>query len=608
MKNFKGQVKISDVQEAFDEVVGNINSLVDTYNKQSFVKEIDYTIGGEHLAPSGYTLTVGGYKELIEAAEGCVVGGKPFRVDDNHLKLTTGMLVARNGIFRLPDSVLPIPTDDKYRTVYYNTYTKEYQWTGTGTISYVVTKEVQLGSNLYKCSSANPDVYLANSTAYNDYSTERAGEVIYSGSGGTYASHQGRFMIFEKINKDIPLINNKIPLTINDYAYIPIENRFNYDTSIQIDWSKKGIPHDDSYYSNFTPSFVLGTLETDGITFIPKLIVCLYTGYPNHDSVSLSIFPVTGVDHELPDYYSSRPPHIHEGIVVHANHNSAGSVHSGSIESGAMYSGITLLSFEKDEVSDKDLLVLNHKTNGDFVRIGECQLPESLKDYDFNVLFMPRVPANKNNVVTDNEPSVCVDSNNVIVKTGSKENKIVTDTRTVTITEVVTEEVDNLAYRICDFNTNSDSKFLGVDNRLQCEDINGTYKITNESKDYSGKWVKEGDYTDSKYWNSPWYQELDTSTKPKFVIGMPAVADGTSKHGGGSIASCFLFGEEVYLNDVQRDRANQYWCPATYLYIPKGVNNPYTYFNGRASSTDPKFSSQKILNVKIDKQIQDSSG
>lgn len=126
IKLFKGQVKIADVQAAFDEIVDKVNAMITNYNNLSYVQDIDYSVGGYTLAPYGYTLTVGGMKQFMESCDGSVIGAKPFKVSSSKLKMTTGLLVTEHGIYRLPDSVLAIPTDKQYRTIYYNTSTGEY--------------------------------------------------------------------------------------------------------------------------------------------------------------------------------------------------------------------------------------------------------------------------------------------------------------------------------------------------------------------------------------------------------------------------------------------------------------------------------------------------
>ena len=152
IKLFKGQVKIADVQAAFDEIVDKVNTMITNYNNLSYVQDIDYSVGGYTLAPYGYTLTVGGMKQFMESCDGSVIGAKPFKVSSNKLKMTTGLLVTKNGIYRLPDSVLAIPTEKQYRTIYYNTSTGEYVANLNSSDEDLITNKV-----VYRICDINPD-------------------------------------------------------------------------------------------------------------------------------------------------------------------------------------------------------------------------------------------------------------------------------------------------------------------------------------------------------------------------------------------------------------------------------------------------------------------
>ena len=152
IKLFKGQVKIADVQAAFDEIVDKVNTMITNYNNLSYVQDIDYSVGGYTLAPYGYTLTVGGMKQFMESCDGSVIGAKPFKVSSNKLKMTTGLLVTKNGIYRLPDSVLAIPTEKQYRTIYYNTSTGEYVANLNSSDEDLITNKV-----VYRICDINPN-------------------------------------------------------------------------------------------------------------------------------------------------------------------------------------------------------------------------------------------------------------------------------------------------------------------------------------------------------------------------------------------------------------------------------------------------------------------
>ena len=86
---FRGQVKVSDVQAAFDDFLNRINTMVSTFNAtETAISSIDLTVGGPTLAAGGYCLTVGGIKQLLDAYDGCLIGCRAFRIDSNHIAVT----------------------------------------------------------------------------------------------------------------------------------------------------------------------------------------------------------------------------------------------------------------------------------------------------------------------------------------------------------------------------------------------------------------------------------------------------------------------------------------------------------------------------------------
>lgn len=122
VKQFRGQVKISDVQEEFDNITKCINSMVDAYNASLSVQDIDYSIAAESLAPSGYCLTVGGLKQLIKAYNGSVIGCKAYKLSDNQVKVTNGLLFYNGKIYRINDRI--VATNNKSILYYDTTYNR----------------------------------------------------------------------------------------------------------------------------------------------------------------------------------------------------------------------------------------------------------------------------------------------------------------------------------------------------------------------------------------------------------------------------------------------------------------------------------------------------
>ena len=112
VKKFRGQVKISDVQREFNDIINTINTIVDTYNKSKYVNEIDYTVGDKFLGNAGYTLTVGGLKQVMKAMNGTVIGAKDFEITPNKkYKISDGVLITESKIYRLPDRVVNVPSN-----------------------------------------------------------------------------------------------------------------------------------------------------------------------------------------------------------------------------------------------------------------------------------------------------------------------------------------------------------------------------------------------------------------------------------------------------------------------------------------------------------------
>lgn len=76
VKKFQGKVTIQSIQDEFDNLVNRINTMVDAYNASESVNDIDFSKGGTTLAPAGYTLTIGGLKQLMRFYDGSVFGCK----------------------------------------------------------------------------------------------------------------------------------------------------------------------------------------------------------------------------------------------------------------------------------------------------------------------------------------------------------------------------------------------------------------------------------------------------------------------------------------------------------------------------------------------------
>ena len=105
-KDFKGQVKISEVKECLDTLVAGVNKQIDLYNTSDYVQDIDYNIGAPDLAPLNYTLSVGGLKKFLNAYNGCVIGCKAFNIGGQYV-VTDGIMFLQDGCHRIPAQIIP---------------------------------------------------------------------------------------------------------------------------------------------------------------------------------------------------------------------------------------------------------------------------------------------------------------------------------------------------------------------------------------------------------------------------------------------------------------------------------------------------------------------
>ncbi|MCM1324155.1 MAG: hypothetical protein NC218_08330 [Acetobacter sp.] len=102
VRNFRGQVKVSEIQEEFDNLTNGIQNLIDTYNNAvENVDTVDYTKGGTTLAPTGYTLSIGGLKEILKTYNGAILGSEMYKIGDDTYYANDGLYIKDNKVTRL---------------------------------------------------------------------------------------------------------------------------------------------------------------------------------------------------------------------------------------------------------------------------------------------------------------------------------------------------------------------------------------------------------------------------------------------------------------------------------------------------------------------------
>lgn len=129
VRNFKGVVKVAEVQEEFDNLLNTINAKIDTYNSSLNIEEVDYNNGGAELAPYGYTLSIGGLKKVLDAYDGAILGANVLRISNNQYIVSEGLYIKDRTVTKLPSKVL----NGTGNTVYFNPNNNEYSFISGGT-------------------------------------------------------------------------------------------------------------------------------------------------------------------------------------------------------------------------------------------------------------------------------------------------------------------------------------------------------------------------------------------------------------------------------------------------------------------------------------------
>lgn len=192
VKNFKGLVKISDIQEEFDKLVKILNDTIDDYNNIEEIEGIDYTKGGTTLGQKGYTLTIGGLKQFMQLYDGCAFGVRVMKTGNNQCVPTSGILVTKDKFYRIPHDVV----NGYGTTLYFNPKTgkcqiggatKQYrsftQPTITSNSSWGTFSATGNSSNAWKCTQVakeTPPIPYELRVGGWAYSEEKKGEVNFT--------------------------------------------------------------------------------------------------------------------------------------------------------------------------------------------------------------------------------------------------------------------------------------------------------------------------------------------------------------------------------------------------------------------------------------------
>lgn len=127
VRNFRGVVKVTDVQTEFDALLDRINTAIDLYNSSLDIEDVDYNNGGADLAALGYTLSVGGLKKVLAAFDGALLGGQVLRVSDGNYIVSEGIYIKDGSVTRLPSKAVA----GNGNILYYNTSSENYSFSTT---------------------------------------------------------------------------------------------------------------------------------------------------------------------------------------------------------------------------------------------------------------------------------------------------------------------------------------------------------------------------------------------------------------------------------------------------------------------------------------------
>lgn len=652
VKQFKGEVKISDVQAEFDTLVGRINKMVDAYNgTNQVITNIDYTKGGSNLAPSGYTLTVGGIKQALKSLDGHVVGGKCFYNTATTVKMSDGLLFTKGGVFRLPDSILDRPSNGN--SIWYDTNAQKYVWgqkrvAGKQTLledgaTSLVKSEDGYKNSFYEEIDGNDQPTGENIEekikyhAMNGASGEPEISIAQSGLSEirdiSAVGSEGSDRQFLKSVKWENFDLKKFP-----HKSIPLES-----TTVEFDIMRSGTLTEGesswSYSGSINNYAILGYYQDN--TFTPYICLSAYLGgvstpytpkgaVPNIESISL--YPAYSLD-------TGVIPLNKQGAIV-----TSGGMPTGDLyyceKHGIAAWGTNGNSYITDNVNKPEGIDTGkHIVSGvkfklyhpsPYANTAEKAAPDTLKgklvcqmdalepdgslvkywdmysNWDVSEsgimshpLFIELWTANQTDgelgssrerYMAENSPlgkcnmilyGTSETLNNDIVFKQSEYNPTFNVTTGSYEVWDAQGKPDPDCYHITDYATARDSDYRNDLKNLQVQDLDGTFKIT----------VKNRLKNNIAYLGQS--ETVDTSSGAKFVCAGDVV-----RFEGQQAAGVNLLGTQVSWNAQAGHRNLCYWYPCNYLYLPKGVESPYTETDGI-----PSLMCQFPFDVNIEKDL-----
>lgn len=631
VKQFKGEVKISDVQTEFDTLVNRINKMVDAYNgTNQVITNIDYTKGGSNLAPSGYTLTVGGIKQALKSLDGHVVGGKCFYNTADTVKMSDGLLFTKGGVFRLPDSILTRPSNGN--SIWFDTNKEEYVWgqkrvSGRQTLTEEGATEIVKYGDGYRnyTSDTGRETKLVTQGATSERTT-----IGFSGAEeDPEANYHLKLPLKRFIHKSIPLESTEVEFSImrngtltinsetNTYSYSGSNEMYailgyyqdgyfrpylvvgNGATYNQTAWGipccgENTIPNWRSFiYTNFAPA--VSANEADILTgktyYLEKNATRYYRTSDEWRKVTASLI----TDNVNKPEGTDTGKHSIDGIKIKLYHpspysNSTEKANPDNLKAKLVCRMDILNSSGEvikywDEFSYKDgNTTIESKgimSRPVFTEIGwESSKTDGELGSGREKYIAENSPLGQCNMILFSTPST-TDYNGIVFKQSEYNPTFNVTTGTYEVWDAKGKP-DPDCYHITDYATARDSDYRNDLKNLQVQDLDGTFKITVKNRLFNGIAAAGSSQT------------VDTSNKAKFVCAGDVI-----RTEGQGVASVSLLGTEVSWNAQAGHRNLCYWYPCNYLYLPKGVESPYTESDGR-----PSLMCQFPFDVNVEKDLK----
>lgn len=551
-KDFKGQVKISEVKESLDNLVNGVNKQIDLYNTSDYVQDIDYNIGAPDLAPLNYTLSVGGLKKFLNAYNGCVVGCKAFNIGGQYA-VTDGIMFLQDGCHRIPAQVIPsLP-----KTLEYSPSAKIYKGQkeppilGSGGIEYGDTYPYR--TNLLFTPDTygfiGPDgkvgpitltkkqrVYSIDPIYHPNITREvTVGEDIHSGGISDADWHTGAF----GVNLEKPT-----------------------GSKIQVKWGEPTQSLSKLEFKVYRPADAVGGVENRGTIeveipmniYVDKQPVPLSNNWgTQHLNMRIAVKAESGI------HYKSQPYISFNGFDKYANlsYNYPDNTYYGDI---SVDSSIAPDGENKLKIRFEDIYINDESSSG--IGYGfHVELYPKWCNTTTTLTVYPKIEA-----TAYTEDSIA--NTSVVVKpiyTGQLPcgTIYVQPDAYFSASSVVTSGggdvpsgITDWIY-ICDLNPNREIALSNAPNLAVCN-VEGMH-ITSQTKNVGLETIEQRDIN-----------------KAQFISGVPRDAKGAK--GSGSRSNIVkLLGEYVARSFQNKKRASGGIAIYNKLFLPKGVPNPYTY-------------------------------